>query len=152
MNHINRVHVVSKRSSITLVLALAIIAISSCSPKKNDPSPKDVAKGFLTFGTWKLDNLQVDNVDQTSLFTGMMLSFAAGSYTTTNGKAPEWPASGTWLFTDDKGKSINRDGGLMISIDQLTQSTLVLSFAWTSTYTGGRVSSIGGLNVFTFKR
>lgn len=127
----------------TIVILSVLVALSACDPKK-DPSPKEAALQRLISGPWVLNTLTIDNVDQTSQFSGLTLSFTATNYSTTNGKAPVWPSSGTWAFKDDTGKSIVRDGSLDVTVSELIQNTLEVTFTMSTTYGGGRVSSLGG--------
>lgn len=138
----------------TMLRASAIIAmvlitlLTGC--KKNDaPSLLQMNTTILTSHAWKLQNLQVDNVDKTSLYTGMTLTVTSTAYSTTNG-VPVWAASGTWSFTDN-GKTIERDDQVEVGVDKITDTQLVLSLAWNkTTLGGGRMSSVSGKHIFTF--
>ncbi len=131
-----------------IAVVILIAALAGC--KKSDSlSVKQVNTNLLTSHVWKLQSLQVDNVDKTSLYTGMTLTVGAATYTSTNG-APVWAASGTWSFTDD-GKTIKRDDQVEVSVDQITDAQLVLSLTWNkTTLGGGRTSSVSGKHVYTF--
>ncbi len=130
-----------------IAVVILIAALAGC--KKSDSlSAKQVNTNMLTSHVWKLQSLQVDNVDKTSLYTGMPLTVGAATYTSTNG-APVWAASGTLSFTDD-GKT-KRDDQVDVSVDQITDAQLVLSLTWNkTTLGGGRTSSVSGKHVYTF--
>jgi hypothetical protein len=116
----------------------------------DDPSAADVNTQKLIANTWKLSSVQVDAVDQTSLFTGMTLKFTATNYTTTNGGVV-WPASGTWTFTDETAKKIKRSDNVEITITDITDASLKLTLSWTAgTFGLGRVSSVAGIHSFNF--
>lgn len=136
-------------SAATLALMLALPFAQGCKSASKDPSPADAMKSILTSGTWQLQSATVDNVDRTSVYTGLTLAFTATSFTTTNGRVV-WPASGTWKFSDDTGKSITLDDALPVSVGEATTSKLILSLSWSKTTFGGRAQSVNGAHVFTF--
>lgn len=136
-------------SAATLALILAIPFTQGCKGSSKDPSPTDEMKSILMSGTWQLQNVTVDNVDRTSVYSGLTLAFSATSFTASNGRVI-WPASGTWKFSDDTGKSITLDDALPVSIGEATSSKLVLSLSWSKTTFGGRLESVKGSHVFTF--
>jgi hypothetical protein len=132
-----------------VLLAMACAFLTGCKGG-DDPSPKDVNTKKLMTNIWKLNSVQVDAVDKTSLFTGMTLKFTATNYTTTNGGVV-WPASGTWTFTDDTATKIKRNDDLVVTIFEITDTSLKLSLSWASgTYGPGRVSSVAGIHTFNF--
>jgi hypothetical protein len=114
------------------------------------PSATEVATKKLALHNWKISNVQVDGTDQTALFTNMILSFGATTYTTTKGE-PVWPSSGTWAFTDNTAETIKRNDDLEITIVEVTETSLKLSLDWvTGTLGPGRTASVSGDHVFTF--
>jgi hypothetical protein len=134
-----------------VLLAMTFTFLAGCKGS-DDPSAADVNTQKLIANTWKLSSVQVDAVDQTSLFTGMTLKFTATNYTTTNGGVV-WPASGTWTFTDDTAKKIKRNDNLEIAITEITDASLKLTLSWTAgTFGSGRVASVAGTHVFTFAK
>lgn len=126
-----------------------LLFVQSCG--KKDPSPTEQASAILTSGFWKMKTVLVDGVDQTNIYKGLTITFTSSAYTTTNG-GQVWPASGTWIFSDNTGKAIIRSDGLPISIPSSTDNnTLILKLSWAKTTFGpGRASSLKGENVFTF--
>jgi hypothetical protein len=92
----------------------------------------------------------IDGIDKTSLFANMTLTLADKTYTSTNGGGA-WPATGTWAYATNSTTVITRNDGLQITIDEITDSKLKLSFDWAKSTFGGRVNSVGGKNVFTFQ-
>jgi len=146
MKKINSLYIAS-----SVLLFFAVSVLSSCGGK-DSPSASEVNQGILSSGTWKISNVTVDGVDQTSLFTGLTLQFTASSYTTTNGD-PVWPATGTWSFTDDTATSVKRSDGVIVGISSISETGLVLTLDWTKTTLGtGRVKSVAGAHVFTFTK
>jgi hypothetical protein len=133
-----------------LPFILLIVLVVGCKESGSDPSPIDAMKSILTSGSWQLQSVTVDNVDKTSTYAGLTLSFTATAFTATNGHAI-WPASGSWQFSDDSGKNLLRGDQLPITIgDATTSAKLVLSLNWNkTTYGSGRVASVKGNHVFT---
>jgi hypothetical protein len=136
---------------IMTALLVAIFAgtlLISC--KKDTESATEINTKILLSHTWKLQSVKVDGVDQTSLYSGMVLSFADGGYTTTKG-LPVWAANGTWSFTTDDGLMISRDDQILITIVEIADEKLILNLIWNkTTYKAGRVNSIAGQHQFTF--
>jgi hypothetical protein len=134
----------------SLAVILSLLVLSSCGSSGSTPSAAEVTANQLKANTWRISTVTVDGVDQTTLYTGMTLSFTATNYTTTNGKVV-WPASGTWSFIDDTAKKIKRSDNLEIGIVDVTTTTLKLSLTWaTGTLGTGRVESVAGNHVFSF--
>ena len=113
---------------------------------------KELHQQLITSGTWRLEHLTIDEVEQNVLFAGMTLHFTDTSFTSSNG-FPIWPPSGAWSFSDEAGSKIVRDGNVQISIIEMTDSKLVLSTQWEkSTFSSGRNGSIIGNYIFTFTK
>lgn len=136
-------------SSLMMVMLIGIMVLNGC--KNNDPQPEtEHVKAQLIANTWKIQNVTVDDTDQSALFTGLTLSFTESSYATTNGGAV-WPASGTWMFSDDTAKKIQRSDGLEITVVEVSATNLKLGLTRTSGTIGlGRIESVAGNHVFSF--
>jgi hypothetical protein len=133
----------------SVLVIVSLLFIAGC--KKDDPQPETArVQELLKANTWLIQTVTVSEVDQTNLFTGLTLSFTNTNYATTNGGVV-WPASGTWEFTDATAKTIERNDGLLITITEVTGTTLKLALTWpTTTLGGGRTSSIAGDHEFNF--
>jgi len=121
--------------------------------KKTDPKPKDteIVKEKLTNTTWTLQNVTVDDIDQTAVYQGLTINFTETTYSTAKGGLV-WPSSGTWSFTDETATTIKRDDGMEIKID-VSEVSLKLTLTWAKTTLGtGRLESVKGLHVFTFSK
>jgi hypothetical protein len=130
----------------------SLIYLSSCGGKGDDPSPVDEMRTLLTSGTWNLQTVLVGGVDQTAVYTGLTLRFTDTNFTATNGRVI-WPASGTWQFSDETGKIIQRNDGLLVTIETATTNSLVLKLDWDETTLGsGRVASVEGAHTFNFTK
>lgn len=136
-------------------LLLLLLCFAHCG-KKSDPEPTETeaqkATKLLTAGQWSVQSVSVDGQDRSSTYKDLKLTFSATSITATNGGAI-WPASTTWKFKDDTGKTIERGDGLSIAVAELSASKLVLALSWSkTTLGGGRALSISGQHNFTFTK
>ncbi|MGE0588711.1 MAG: hypothetical protein AB7O48_09065 [Cyclobacteriaceae bacterium] len=128
-----------------LLILLLALPLLSTSCKKDDPDPLEERIKELT-ASWKLGTVTNNNQDVSDQYTGFTLTVAGNNYTTTNGGNP-WPASGSYEMRADNLNTIIRSDGTVITIDEISSSTLVLSFNHASLSTG-RVNGVTGS--FTF--
>lgn len=64
-----------------------------------------------------------------------------------------WPAAGTWSFVDETAMVIKRSDNVTVTLKSISESNLVLALQWeTTTFAGGRASSVAGNHVFTFAK
>ena len=135
----------------TALLMTSMLLLLNCKGKDPEPSATDKVKAQLTSSTWTLQKVTVDDVDQTSAYSGMTIKFTETTYTTTKGGLV-WPASGTWAFTDDTATAFKRDDGVEVKT-AATDTSLTLTLTWAKTTLGsGRVESTKGVHIFTFKK
>jgi hypothetical protein len=137
-----------------IVFSAALI-LSGCG-SKSDPAPAQTAQekvtATLTGGTWKINSVTVDGADKTSMYTNMNLTFTSTQYAALNGGAV-WPSSGTWTFTSTDATAIQRNDGLVVTLQEATSTSLKLGLTWTKSTLGpGRVGSIAGQHVFSFSK
>jgi hypothetical protein len=136
-----------------LVTLLALFNISACD--SGDPSNEvatEQVKAILTSGSWGAQNVTVDGVDKTSIYSKLSVKFTETGFTSTGGE-PVWPASGTWSFGDATAKSVTRSDGVTVIIAQVEATKLVLHLTWSKTTFGpGRARSVSGSHVFTLAR
>ena len=140
------------QSIISLVFLCIVLAAVSC--KQDDPelTESERVTSLLILGPWKVQTVTVGGVDKTPEFTGLQLAFTASSFMATNGHLV-WPASGTWAFTSDNATAFNRNDNVTVTIDEVTDTKLVLSLTWAgTTYGPGRVTSVAGEHKFTFNK
>lgn len=136
-------------SAILLLAVASIVQLSSCNGS-GDPTAQEIITAKLV-GTWKIKDVLVDGIDQSSVFKDFTLTFESGKFTAANGRAV-WPTSGTWTFSSDNGTKLKRDDGTEVIID-VTDTSLKLTLNWAITALGsGRINSVKGKNVFTFSR
>ena len=141
--------ILSKTALLSVLLITGLMLIESC--KDSPLSAVEQTKAILiSSGGWKMQTVTVDNTDKTSVYSGLAITFTETGFTATNG-VPIWPVSGTWSFSDETGKNIKLGTGLEISIEEASKIKLVLKLNWDKTTLGpGRVTSVGGVNVFSF--
>jgi hypothetical protein len=138
-----------KVNTALLLMMVSVLLIQAC--KKDDPQPAtDRIKSLLIDGAWSLQTALVDEVDKTSLYEGLILSFTQTSFTSVNGGLV-WPSNGSWEFKDASGETIIRSDGLEIVIATIDESTLEISFTLAEgSLNEGRQNSVAGNHVFTF--
>lgn len=136
-------------NSIIIFALAGLFLLASC--KKDDPKPEtERVKELLKTNIWRIQNVTVDNTDQSALFTGLTLTFTDTNYSTTKGGVV-WPGNGTWAFTDETAKKILRSDGVEIRVEEITASSLRLGLTRTSGTLGpGRVTSVSGNYLFSF--
>lgn len=133
----------------TMLLIMVSLAQTACDG--NEPDPAADALKQLT-GSWQVSQVKVDGMDRTDLFDDFSLVIAQKQFSATNGE-PVWPASGTWTFADDQGTTFTRDDGVVVTIESVSNTSLVLSLMWTKTTLGaGREKSVSGAHVFEFRK
>ncbi|GHN02435.1 hypothetical protein WSM22_39240 [Cytophagales bacterium WSM2-2] len=149
---------------ITAVIAFAaIINLSGCggSPGASPSGQEQVLKLLAAgSGQWKIQSVTVDNVDKTSMFTNMTISFTSQyQYNVTNG-GPVWlitvgqgtTTNGSFTLSAD-GKTMTRSSDQLTVDVNVTESTLELGLTWNKTTFGpGRLSSLSGNHVFKFNK
>ena len=138
---------------VSLVLILGVTA--GCSDDDNTPVDiVDVVNVFdlISAAEWKVSEVRVDN-DISTLYTGMILNFGEGTYTSTNGGAI-FLSSGTWVFQSVDADKMTLDNEIEIDIQEISETSLVLSLDWTKNTigTGGKDESISGNHVFSFTK
>ena len=144
---------------ISSVLIVCLLSLTGC-PEPPGPTETESQKAakLLADGAWNLQSVSVDGVDKTSVYQGLKVDFnlsgtdaIGGTFSTTTGRAA-WPATGSWSFDDDFGATIERNDGLSITVEEVTESNLVLGLVWDKTTygNGGRVGSVSGQHTFTF--
>ena len=141
----------------TTIILTGFLSFISC---KSDDGPsvtevervKNLLVGNASIGTqWNVASVTVDGIDYTDEFVGLTLTFSEGSVTSTNGKAV-FDSSDSWAFTDESASIISTGStGLQITIQNISNNSLVLSFILDEDVYG-RSEAVAGENVFTFTR
>ncbi|HEY5691306.1 MAG TPA: hypothetical protein VIS49_07620 [Cyclobacteriaceae bacterium] len=135
-------------TALSIVTLFTLLSISGCN--SYEPIIKVQVIKLLTAAPWNLSSVDVDGVDQTSVYNGLIITFSDDTFTSSNGGAV-WPATGTWVFTDEQATAFERDDGLIVTIQEITETSLKLALTWNETTVGsGRTGSVSGNNVFSF--
>jgi len=140
-------------NNLPIIILLSIILISGCSKDDGgDPSPLDEQLALLEneSQSWVSagGSIVKDGFDVSDQFAGFKLTITAFDYTTENSLSGVWADQGSWTFKDDQITTLERNDGVIITIQSISSSQLVLSFT-DPNGTGGRYSSIPGDYVFT---
>ncbi|MFM7487573.1 MAG: hypothetical protein ACKO13_11725, partial [Cytophagales bacterium] len=115
-------------------------------------SKQDQVKAILTASPWKVNTVSVDGMDKTITYKDLGLTFTSTGFTSVSGAAI-WPASGTWSFTSAEATAFKRDDGLEVTIQEATDTSLKLALTWNkTTLSSGKVESVSGAHVFSFKK
>jgi hypothetical protein len=145
---------VALQAVLSALMITSLVVFSSCGGG-GDPEPavtkKEEVTALLVGKSWKIKSVSVDNVDKTSMFTGLIVTFTSTGFTVTN-PDPIWPATGTWSFTNNDATFIKRNDNLEMEI-AATATELNVTLNWNKTTLGpGRVGSVSGRHVFVFGR
>lgn len=134
------------------VIMMGLISLSSCGNNEPSISKEDQVKAKLIASSWSMNSVTVDGTDRSSVYANLKVTFTSSGFTTLNGGVI-WPASGTWSFTSADATSITRNDGLVVTLQEVTDTSLKLALTWSKTTLGpGRVESVSGQHVFSFTR
>jgi hypothetical protein len=146
--------------NIIILLGLTGIFLSSCGEEET-PSAKKNQLSELS-GTWKLTSVTMSGVDVTPEYSAFELTLSGSasgdvfSYSVVG--RPElspWPTRGTWSFGSDVKSELMRDPGTddaIIMDYSVTDSQLVVEFAFIGTGYQARASSAEGIYIYTFEK
>ncbi|MCE7993064.1 MAG: hypothetical protein HEP71_13840 [Roseivirga sp.] len=146
-----------KHAAVIRALALLVlftITFNACKTKgsgETEPTEQELALEKLG-GTWSLANggsILVDGSDHSVSYTGFTATLAEGTYNTTNA-GELFESSGTWIWLGESSTSFSLDDGKTITITDLTESRLVISF--THTGSGGIANGVAGAYVVTLTK
>lgn len=134
--------------AFTLAFIAAVSLMSGCGGGVQAETEAERVNRLLAAGQWTLDNAVVDGVNRTDVYNGFKVTFTAAGFTTANGGAI-WPASGTWTL-NDAATTLTRNDNVVITIDELSETELVIGFTNSkTTFKPGRALSVGGDHTFT---
>ncbi len=138
----------------TLFVLLLLACLISASCGSDDPSGPTVQEltfeklaGSWTFGT--NGSIVLDGQDISANYPGFALSFADGTYTTTNA-GDLFEASGTWQWTSEQATSVLLDTGVEVTIIDLSETAFRFSF--THAGTGGTAAGTAGNYTITLEK
>ena len=151
----------AKKYLLYISLILLGFVIESCH-KDEDPSPTDLRKTELS-ATWEVGidgSIILDDNNVTSYFSDFALTVNSDfSYSTVGLNTPNpWVSEGSWEFATDTDGNVDlnkivRDDGLIITIDNLSDTDMQLSFIHDATvHLTGRISNVTGQYTFQLKK
>ncbi|QSE97722.1 hypothetical protein [Fulvivirga lutea] len=139
------------------VILFSFFAYMGCDSGSDDPSITETERvktlliGDAAIGTtWNIQSVTVGEVDYTDEFSGLSLTFSDGGVTAENGRAV-FESTDSWSFNDESATSFTTGLGLNVTIQGITQNSLVLRFVLDETILG-RQDAVAGENIFTFTR
>ena len=144
---------------LSSALLLSILFTIGCKKDGGDETPEYELRLQEMATTWTATDVQLDGDNVTDGFSGFTLTVTnAYGYSASGAtRSPQpWPASGTWDFDGAGTDNVNinkviRDDGLEISIDAISESSLILSFNFVEgTHDSGRTEAVSGNWTFTF--
>jgi hypothetical protein len=139
---------IQKNTPNILLVLLFPAFIFACADEKD--TEQEVVKKKLMAKSWTIESATIDGVDKTTSFPDLSITFTSTGFTAQHG-GEVWASSGTWQFADQKGSSIVRDDNVVVTLEEVTETHLVVSLQWTKQTLGpGRIASIKGLHRFNF--
>lgn len=139
------------RQNIFLLLISVLLIASACSDD-DTPSAEEAFLADLA-GTWEVTEVTLDDETVTGEFDNMTISFDEDkTYSVTNPVGNIWPASGMFELQEASGDLFNlvRDDAVIVSVDELADSRVVLSFQFDSA--PGRQRGLAGEYIFTLTK
>lgn len=146
---------------ILLVSALiSMFWFEACKDKAISP---EAQQANLLSSTWYIGNegtVRINGNDVTSYFSDFQLTIISDkSYSTMGSNTPSpWPTAGTWEFVQNSDgnmilNKIIRNDGLVMVIEELTETSLTLSFVHDElVHESGRNESVTGEYLFVLKK
>jgi hypothetical protein len=103
-------------------------------------------------GTWNLTRVTLDNQQVTEAFGGLNITFKTDmTYQVQQAAPPIWSAGGVFeLLRAGNTFSLLRNDDVTITVQELTEQNLVMSFNYTPA--SGRTSSTSGEFIFEMNR
>lgn len=136
----------------TLFTLILLVCLTSCgSDDTSGPTVQDLTFEKLA-GNWTIGtsgSITLDGQDISINYPGFTLSFAEGTYSTTNA-GDLFKASGTWQWTGEAATSVLLDTGEEATIIDLSETSFQFSF--THSGTGGTAAGTAGNYVVTLEK
>ena len=127
---------------IIIGLCLALTLLTACNDDATPPTEEEQFHTKLD-GTWKMTDARVDDLPVTSAFTGLTLVLDGNIYEITNAVPPIWPNGGTIALEKTQGAqpfALKRSDDVVMTVTELTATTLALKFQYTAANNNGRLS------------
>ena len=146
------------KSMLTMLLVVTLGFTSGCDDDDDPGTPVDSTEvtrvfNLLSSSEWQVSEVLVDDLDLSSIYPGLSLTFDEGTYTSENGGGI-FESSGTWVFTSTSAEQILLDNEVEMDVLEISESSLVIGLVWTQNTLGlgGRSESVSGNHVFTFTK
>jgi hypothetical protein len=140
--------------NVLIALSLTLAALTGCNNDNETTTSEETQFLSKIAGTWKLTDARVDGLLITSAFDDLGLTLDGNNYEVTNAVPPIWPNGGTYTLQQVQGAqpyALVRNDEVVITVAELTATTLVLKFQYTSA-NSGRLQSLSGLYEFRFTK
>ena len=146
------------KSMLTMLLVVTLGFTSGCDDDDDPGTPVDSTEvtrvfNLLSSSEWQVSEVLVDDLDLSSIYPGLSLTYDEGTYTSENG-GRIIESSGTWVFTSTSAEQILLDNEVEMDVLEISESSLVIGLVWTQNTLGlgGRSESVSGNHVFTFTK
>ena len=133
------------KSMLTMLLVVTLGFTSGCDDDDDPGTPVDSTEvtrvfNLLSSSEWQVSEVLVDDLDLSSIYPGLSLTFDE--------------SSGTWVFTSTSAEQILLDNEVEMDVLEISESSLVIGLVWTQNTLGlgGRSESVSGNHVFTFTK
>ncbi len=137
---------------LSLFLVAGMLFIAACDGS-DGPSKEQKFIQQLSF-SWKVDRVMLGGKDVTRSFNSLNLVVNSDkTYSVTNPVSPIWPAEGTFELEEVSNSDLFnflRDDGVVISVTELTSSTLKFTLPYVAS--GARTNGISGDYEFSMTR
>lgn len=135
-----------------IYLFVILLAAGACSKDEDGLTAREKFLAELE-GTWQMSNVTLDDADVSGEFAGISVTFEEDqTFSVTNPVGNIWPASGMFELQETTGNlfDLMRDDEVLMSVDQLTEDSLVISFQFDSA--PGRLRGLAGNYIFNFTK
>jgi hypothetical protein len=136
------------------VLCLIMTILAGCNDSTPEPTKEEKYHTRLD-GTWKITDARVDDLPVTSAFSNLTLALDGDIYEITNAVPPIWPNGGTISLEETQGAqpfALKRSDDVVMTVTELTATTLALKFQYTAANNNGRLSALSGNYEFRFTK
>jgi hypothetical protein len=138
---------------IIIGLCLGLTILTSCNDDAIPLTEEEKYHNKLN-GTWKATDARVDDLLVTSAFSGLTVVIDENVYEVANAVPPIWPNGGTIALVKTQGAqpfTLKRSDDVVMTVTELTATTLALKFQYTAA-DNGRLSSLSGNYEFRFTK